>query len=200
MPPGCVALVPPPEPAVPILEAPSVPAPPSEASAAPAYPMILVEVSKTAEQTEQLLASTLLLEFRKYDPPQFWGEPDPSAAELWHSIVEKIFDTMRCTNQQRVPLAIFPSSSFNQKFFSEDIREQRALEFETLVQGDMSMSHYEARFVALSHFSSYLVDDERRKARRFVSSLCPALRSRMVRRLLMTFDEVVHRALVYEED
>ncbi|XP_058080656.1 uncharacterized protein LOC131228815 [Magnolia sinica] len=134
---------------------------------------------------------------------------------------------MRCTSQERVPLVIFllqgeaqnwwPSISrsverdfvwtwkdfvdnFNQKFFPEHVWEQRALEFKTLVQGDITMSQYEARFVALSRFATYLVDDERGKACRFVNSLHPALRSRVVGHLLTTFAEVVHRALVYEED
>ncbi|XP_058111232.1 uncharacterized protein LOC131254259 [Magnolia sinica] len=89
---------------------------------------------------------------------------------------------------------------FNQKFFPEHVQQQRALEFETLVQGDMTVSQYEARFVTLSRFATYLVDDERRKARRFVNGLYPALRSRVVRHLLMTFDQVVQRALVYEDD
>ncbi|XP_058076352.1 uncharacterized protein LOC131224931 [Magnolia sinica] len=89
---------------------------------------------------------------------------------------------------------------FDQKFFPKHIREQRALEFETLVQGEMMVSQYEARFIVLSRFASYIIDDEKRKARRFVSGLLPVLRSRGVGHLLTTFDEVVHRALVYEED
>ncbi|XP_058099766.1 uncharacterized protein LOC131244130 [Magnolia sinica] len=89
---------------------------------------------------------------------------------------------------------------FDQKFFPEHIQEQRTLEFETLVQSDMTMVQYEARFVALSSFATYLVDDERRKGRRFVSGLRPALGSRVVGHLLTTFTEVVHRALVYKED
>ncbi|MGV7959483.1 hypothetical protein PJP14_29725, partial [Mycobacterium kansasii] len=51
---------------------------------------------------------------------------------------------------------------FDRKFFPEHVRQQRALEFETLVQGDMTVSQYEARFVALSRFATYLVDDEGR--------------------------------------
>ncbi|XP_058103504.1 uncharacterized protein LOC131247079 [Magnolia sinica] len=89
---------------------------------------------------------------------------------------------------------------FDQKFFPEHIREKRALEFETLVQGEMTVSQYEAQFVTLYHFASYLDDDEKRKAKCFVSGLPPALYSRVVGHLLTTFDEVVHRALVYEED
>ncbi|XP_058080668.1 uncharacterized protein LOC131228830 [Magnolia sinica] len=89
---------------------------------------------------------------------------------------------------------------FDQKFFPEHVQEQRAIEFKTLVQGDMTVSQYEARFVTLSRFTSYLVNDKKWKARRFVRGLRPALRSCMVGHCLTTFDQVVHRALVYEED
>ncbi|XP_058075809.1 uncharacterized protein LOC131224304 [Magnolia sinica] len=82
----------------------------------------------------------------------------------------------------------------------ESALEQRVIEFEALVQGDMMVSHYKARFVALSRFTPYLVDDEKKRAHRFVSDLHPALRSRVVRHYLMTFNQVIHRALVYEED
>ncbi|XP_058103451.1 uncharacterized protein LOC131247023 [Magnolia sinica] len=171
--------------------------------------------------------SALLRDFRQHDPPQFGGEPDPSAADLWRTEVEKIFDTMQCTSEYRVPLAIFLLQGearhwwssvsrmvepdfmwtleefvvcFNKKFFPEHIHEQRALEFETIVQGEMTMSQYEAQHVALYCFTSYLVDNEKRKAYRFVSGLRPILHNRSVGHLLTIFDEVVHQPLVYEED
>ncbi|MGV7989077.1 hypothetical protein PJP10_32415, partial [Mycobacterium kansasii] len=60
------------------------------------------------------------------------------------------------------------------------------------------MSQYEARFVALSRFATYLVDDEGRKARRFENVLRPALRSRVIRHILLMFEQIVERALIYE--
>ncbi|XP_058075802.1 uncharacterized protein LOC131224297 [Magnolia sinica] len=73
------------------------------------------------------------------------------------------------------------------------------MEFETLVQGDMSMSQYEARFLALSRFAPFLTDDEKRRACRFYNGLRSTLRSQVVGHCLETFDQVIHRALVYED-
>ncbi|XP_058103464.1 uncharacterized protein LOC131247037 [Magnolia sinica] len=165
--------------------------------------------------------------FWQHDPPRFRGEHDPSTAELWRTEVERIFDTMQCPSEQRVLLATFLLQGkawhwwssvsrmagpnfvwileefvvrFDQKFFPEHVRDQWAMKFETLVQGDMTVSQYEARFVTLSKFAPYLADNERRRARCFQNGLHPALRSRVVGHYLMTFDQVIHRALVYEED
>ncbi|MGV7343218.1 hypothetical protein PJI17_31460, partial [Mycobacterium kansasii] len=67
---------------------------------------------------------------------------------------------------------------FNRQYFPDHIRRQRALEFEALLQGDMIVAQYAARFVALSRFAPYLVDDEGRKARRFEDGLRYGLRGR----------------------
>ncbi|XP_058078649.1 uncharacterized protein LOC131226975 [Magnolia sinica] len=69
---------------------------------------------------------------------------------------------------------------FNQKFFHEHVQEQRAMEFETLVQGDMTVSQYEACCLVLSRFTPYFTDDEKRKAHHFQKDLHPDLRSRVV--------------------
>ncbi|XP_058111577.1 pollen-specific leucine-rich repeat extensin-like protein 2 [Magnolia sinica] len=58
-------------------------------------------------------------------------------------------------------------------------QEQRAMEFETLVQGDMTVLQYEARFLALSRFAPILISDEMMRARRFQNGLRPALCSRV---------------------
>ncbi|XP_058107085.1 uncharacterized protein LOC131250789 [Magnolia sinica] len=181
----------------------------------------------TPAQTEQERATSLLLDFMWFDPPRFHGEPDPIAAERWRSEVEKIFDTMRCTTQQRVRLAVFLLQGdaehwwasvtrvaraefewtwedfverFDRKFFPEHVRHQLELEFQTLVQGNMTVSQYEARFIALSRFATYFVDDEGRKAHRFQNGLRPGLRSRVVGHMLSTFEEVVERAQIYEAE
>ncbi|XP_058076569.1 uncharacterized protein LOC131225138 [Magnolia sinica] len=89
---------------------------------------------------------------------------------------------------------------FNQKFFPEHVQIQRAIEFETLVQGNLSVLQYEAHFLALSRFTPHLTSDKKMRVRRFMTGLRPALRSRVVGHCLEMFNQVVHRALVYKED
>ncbi|XP_058088880.1 uncharacterized protein LOC131235635 [Magnolia sinica] len=64
----------------------------------------------------------------------------------------------------------------------------------------MSVTQYGARFVALSRFAPYLVDDEGRKARLFENGLCFGLRSRVVGQMLSTFEQAVQRAQIYEAE
>ncbi|XP_058103461.1 uncharacterized protein LOC131247034 [Magnolia sinica] len=89
---------------------------------------------------------------------------------------------------------------FDRKFFPDHVHQQRVLEFETLVQGDMLVSQYDARFIALSRFVTYLVDDEGQKASHFENGLRLVLRSCVVGHMLPMFEEVVQRAQIYEVD
>ncbi|XP_058078605.1 uncharacterized protein LOC131226921 [Magnolia sinica] len=143
------------------------------------------------------------------------GEPDPTAAERWRSKVKKIFDTMKCTGEQRVPFAMFLLQGeakhwwalvsravgaefeytwedfvnrFDQKFFPDHVHQQCTLKFETLVQGDMSVSQYEALFITLLRFMTYLVYDAGRKARRFENDLHFGLQSHVIGHMLLTFE------------
>ncbi|XP_058076386.1 uncharacterized protein LOC131224967 [Magnolia sinica] len=178
-------------------------------------------------QAEQEHASALLRKFKQLDPLRFQSEPDLTAAERWHSDVEKFFDTMACTTQEWVRLAVFILQGeaehwwtsithvegpdfvwtwedfvdrFEQQYFPDCIRRQRALEFETLVQGDMSVAQYAARFVALSRFAPYLVSDERQKARYFEKCLRYGLRDLVIGHELPTFQAVVRRTQSYESE
>ncbi|XP_058076615.1 uncharacterized protein LOC131225165 [Magnolia sinica] len=98
-----------------------------------------------------------------------------------------------CTSVVAAPLGatgrgsrLFDPSS-RSLFFPEHVRQQHALEFETLVQGDMSVSQYEVRFFELSTFTTYVIVYEGLKARSFKNSLLP------------TFEQIVQRAQVYEQ-
>ncbi|XP_058111234.1 uncharacterized protein LOC131254261 [Magnolia sinica] len=142
-----------------------------------------------SEQSDLPRASTIFREFRQHDPPRFKGELDPFVVEVWHTKIARIFYTIQCPTDQRVSLATFLllgearhwwSSVMGgpyfvwtceefmvQKFFPEHVRERRAMEFETLVQGDMTVSQYEARFLELSRFVPHLTGDEKMRARYF---------------------------------
>ncbi|XP_058070924.1 uncharacterized protein LOC131219959 [Magnolia sinica] len=143
-------------------------------------------------------ASALLKDFRQ-TILRVLGEPTSARRDMgeaqhwWASIARSVVADFEWTWEDFV-------DRFDRKFFPEHVRQQRALEFEILVQGDMTVSQYEARFVALSRFATYLVDDEGRKARRFENGLRPALRSRVIGHMLPTFEQIVERAQIYESD
>ena len=62
-------------------------------------------------------------------------------------------------------------AAFHTEFFPSAFVETKRLEFETLTQGNMTVSEYERRFRELSDFYPNLVEDEISKKRRFLDGL-----------------------------
>ena len=118
--------------------------------------------------------------FEKRNPPRFKGGYDPEGAQDWLQGTEKIFRLMGCDEADKVALAVSTLSgeaeswwdgqrtryetegleiswtlfqeSFLGRYFPEDIREKKEVEFLTLVQGNMSVAEYAAKFEELSRF------------------------------------------------
>ncbi|XP_058076397.1 uncharacterized protein LOC131224979 [Magnolia sinica] len=183
--------------------------------------------SYTPETSTQERANALFIDFRHLDLPCFSGKPDTMAAELWKSKIEKLFQVMGCTSKQFVTLVTYQlqgeveqwwksivhlvdpkfvwtweafKDQFNRKFFPIAVRRQKANEFESLVQGEMSIADYEARFIELSHFTPHLVANDDLKVRKFEDGLCPSLRSRIRGFELSTLKGVVVKAQIFESD
>ncbi|XP_058104140.1 uncharacterized protein LOC131248101 [Magnolia sinica] len=143
------------------------------------------------------------------------------AAELWKSEIEKLFQVMGCTSKQCVTLATYQlqgeakqwwksvvrlvdpkfvwtwdafKDQFDRKFFSVAVRHQKAHEFDSLVQGEMSVADYKAHFIELSHFAPHLVATDDLKVRKFEDGLRPSLRSRVRGFELSTLEGVIAKA------
>ncbi|XP_024018582.1 uncharacterized protein LOC112090759 [Morus notabilis] len=56
---------------------------------------------------------------------------------------------------------------FNEQYFPQSYRDEMAMEFMSLLQGDMSVKEYEAKFNDLSRFASFLVEYEHLKCLKF---------------------------------
>ncbi|XP_070032443.1 uncharacterized protein [Nicotiana tomentosiformis] len=80
-----------------------------------------------------------------------------------------------------------------EKFVPQSRREELRRQFEQLRQGDMSMTHYEMRFLELARHAIWLVPTDRERIRRFIDGLTFQLRYLMTRERVSgaTFDEVV---------
>ena len=153
-----------------------------------------VEVSGTG--SERL---SLLRQFQNLNPPSFKGATEPAAAEAWVWKLEKMFKILKCTDQQKVELAVYMLEGeaddwwndaqegllrrevtvawdlfvkmFYQRYFSAAVQEKKEQEFLNLKQGDMSVDGYQPRFNALSRFAPHMVSDEEKKVRRFQKGL-----------------------------
>ncbi|XP_048128413.1 uncharacterized protein LOC125312839 [Rhodamnia argentea] len=139
-------------------------------------------------------------------PPKDPG--DPEASTCWIKELEKIFAPLRCTEEDKVTLAvyrlrgnantwweasrgrIFPEGTvlvwnafveaFNGKCFSDCAGEQKMNEFMRLRQNQMSVDRYEAKFAELSRYALRMVENPVDKARRFRDGLKPKLKDRLV--------------------
>ncbi|MDV3145731.1 MAG: hypothetical protein Q8736_02460, partial [Sweet potato little leaf phytoplasma] len=111
-----------------------------------------------------------LAEFKRADPPKFEGGYNPDEAMRWLQEIEKILEAMQCPDTQRVIYATFMlvgdaekwwkhrqqllqaeqraitwavfKEKFLEKYFPEDVRRKKEMEFLGLKQGTMSVGEY----------------------------------------------------------
>ncbi|GFS37303.1 hypothetical protein Acr_00g0051260 [Actinidia rufa] len=138
---------------------------------------------------------TTIKQFQQLRPPTFYGTPDPMAAESWLLGIERVFEVLPCTDEQKVifatfmfegaaliwwqlkkplePLWLWPRflEVFNEEYFPEMVRDQKIQEFLNLKQGNMIVVVYNAKFMELSRYAPHIVSTESRKARRFEAGL-----------------------------
>ena len=118
--------------------------------------------------------SRSLATFQRENPPVFKGKYDPDGALAWLKEIERIFRVMDCTQVQKVRYgthmlaeeaddwwlevrqrledageevtwAVF-RREFMRKYYPEDVRGKKEIEFLELKQGSMSVTEYAAKF------------------------------------------------------
>ncbi|XP_048133445.1 uncharacterized protein LOC125314643 [Rhodamnia argentea] len=170
----------------------------------------------------------LVEQFLKLKPPKFSGSGDPEAATSWIEELEKAFDPLRCTNEDKVTLVVnrlqgnastwwrtskdrvFPEGTvptwdafveaFNGKYFYDTAREQKMAEFFRLRQNQMTIDQYEAKFAELSKYAPRLVEDPVDRARRFRDGLKPEIGSVLISFNLKDYNDLYERARMVEQD
>uniref|UniRef100_A0A2N9FR12 CCHC-type domain-containing protein n=1 Tax=Fagus sylvatica TaxID=28930 RepID=A0A2N9FR12_FAGSY len=169
-----------------------------------------------------------LHQFEKLNPLSFNGEPDPMIAEKCVMRVEKIFEALGCSEEQKVVIAIFKLEgeaehwwkmtktgleakgkpltwtnfleAFYEKYFPDSVRDQKELEFQQLEHKDLTIGQYETKFTELARFAPHLIEEDSKKAKKFLPGLRPPIRSKLVPLLLDSYSKVVRRALAIEKD
>jgi hypothetical protein len=79
------------------------------------------------------------------------------------------------------------------------VQEAKAREFLDLVQGEMSVIEYTAKFLQLSRFGLYLIPTEEKKAKKFEQGLNSCIRIMMSCFDIRDFSQLVDKASIYEE-
>jgi hypothetical protein len=88
---------------------------------------------------------------------------------------------------------------FNRHFFPRVMQEAKTREFLDLVQGEMSVIEYVAKFLQLSCFGLYLILTEEKKAKKFERGLNSHIRIMMSCFDIRDFSQLVDKPSIYEE-
>lgn len=136
-------------------------------------------------------------EFRKCQPPIFNGVPDPMAAEEWIRQIKIKLNNQKVPEELKVDIACtylegqayhwwesvlsMPNTEittweafeniFLEKYFPSTVKGMKAREFVNLVQGDLFVAEYQAKFEQLMRFAPNMILDEFTKAKRFEEAL-----------------------------
>ncbi|MQL68889.1 hypothetical protein Taro_001165 [Colocasia esculenta] len=127
------------------------------------------------------------------NPPRFGGSTEPDEAEHWLKEIERVFRMMGCTDGNKF------KEYFNNKYFSDRVQERKAAEFTNLKQRSLSIAEYEAQFSKLARYAPHLVQTERLKAKRFMSTLRPQYITQLGPMDLQTYPEMVRKALLLKD-
>ncbi|XP_059590466.1 uncharacterized protein LOC132253091 [Vitis vinifera] len=169
---------------------------------------------------------SLIREFKALNPPSFRGGPNFLEAENWMKEIKKILDVMAVPEERRVSLASFMLRDeadnwwdmikttqdvtkmvwmqFEElllcNYFPEAVRRQKRAKFIHLVQRNMTVTEYAAKFTQLSRYAPNVVADEQMRAEQFQEGLRLNIRAQVAPFMLRTYSEVVARALVIERE
>ncbi|RHN60028.1 putative nucleotidyltransferase, Ribonuclease H [Medicago truncatula] len=151
----------------------------------------------------------MLETFMKKNPPTFRGRYDPDGAQTWLKEIERIFRVMQCTEDQKVRFGTHQLAEeaddwreFLRRYFPEDVRGKKEIEFLELKQGNMSVTEYVAKFMELSKFYPHYTAENAEFSRciKFENGLRPDIKRAIGYQQLRVFQDLVNSCRIYEED
>lgn len=172
----------------------------------------------------------MLETFLRNHPPTFKGRYDPDGAQKWLKKVERIFRVMQCSEVQKVRFgthmlaeeaddwwvsllpvleqdgaevtwAVFRREFLN-RYFPEDVRGKKEIEFLELKQGDMLVTEYADKFVELAKFYPHYTAEtaEFSKCIKFENGLRADIKRAIGYQKIKNFSDLVSSCRIYEED
>ncbi|XP_024025359.1 uncharacterized protein LOC112092721 [Morus notabilis] len=165
-------------------------------------------------------------EFRRAPIPIFNSEGGPQEAEYWFDSIVKHLNTIRVPKEYWVEFVVYKMEGqasnwwkqvrrrlnvtgmtweqfkvlFNEQYFPQSYRDEKAIEFMSLLQGDMSVSEYEAKFNDLSRFAPSLVESKHLRCLKFEKGLKNYVRRPLVALRIQNFRDLVAAAISVEQD
>ncbi|XP_059597457.1 uncharacterized protein LOC132254850 [Vitis vinifera] len=145
-------------------------------------------------------------DFKKLGPPYFFGTSDPIEVEAWIMKIEKFFDVIDCSEEQKASYAAFmldKEADHWWRMTKRLLEDQRPIvwsQFREAFYKKYFPDSYEAKFTELSRFAPQLIATEEEKAVKFQDGLKPYLKNKISILKLSVYSEMVDRALIAEKD
>ncbi|XP_074360614.1 uncharacterized protein LOC141700827 [Apium graveolens] len=163
----------------------------------------LADTLATLVGNQQNGPRSLISEFKRLTPPVFEGSTNPSEVDKWLQEMEKIFELLGSTDEQKVNLASYQlQGSAYDWWLIEKMRTVRAkleCDFIRLEQGEkQTVSEYEAEFARLAKYMPTLVAGEISRARRFEEGLRNEIKRHVAAFELNSYKMVLNKALIVE--
>ena len=163
---------------------------------------------------------------RKLGATPFTGTLDPAEAEAWLESMDRIFNLMQCTPDERFDYAVFllqgdayswwktvPNSlvqppvlswtdflrEYREKYTPKVYQREKRKEFIDLKQGNMSVAEYGLKFTQLSVYAMNLVSTEEEKCQKYEEGLHYDIRSKLTSYDLESFSRLTAAAIRAEK-
>jgi len=170
----------------------------------------------------------MLETFLRNHPPTFKGRYDPDGSQTWLKEIERVFRVMQCEDAQKVRfgthmlaeeaddwwVSLLPileqggvevtwtmfRREFLDRYFPEDVRGKKEIEFLELKQGNMSVTEYAAKFVELAKFYPHYTPEtaEFSKCIKFENGLRADIKRAIGYQKIHNFSEMVSSCRIYE--
>src|SRR3954465_5957451 len=176
-------------------------------------------------------ADKQLNSFQRNNPPLFKGTNNTEGAQKWLKEIERIFRVIDCVEDLKVRYGTHMLSEeaddwwmstrteldaggtvitwtvfrreFLRRYFPEDVRGRKEVEFLALVQGNMSVLEYAAKFVELARYYVHYNDDEASeflKCVKFENGLRDEIKQGIRYQRIRRFVDHVDCSRIFEED
>ncbi|XP_024023167.1 uncharacterized protein LOC112092120 [Morus notabilis] len=130
-------------------------------------------------------------------PEEYWVDfvafKFEGSTGTWWKRIRQMYDVENMAWEQFEEL-------FNEQFFPQSYRGEKAMKFMGLQQGDMSVREYEAKFNELSRFAPFLIESEHIKCLKFERGLKSAIRRSLVALRLRVYSDLVVAAICVEHE
>ncbi|XP_073037764.1 uncharacterized protein [Primulina eburnea] len=130
------------------------------------------------------------------NPPEFIGGADPLGALEWVKSLEDIFDYLKFTDRDRDEF----KELFYAKYFSREVKAKKVKEFLALSQDSFSVTRYKLKFEEGCMFVPFIAENDKDKGEHFLRVLKPEIRRDVHMAKVITYQDIVERALLAEHD